>query len=93
MNTHNSILHEDPNRRMTVSLEHTELTGAITGGVLLSLDEESRWTATADSHVTLHGDVGLEQLDALAGVTIYALGRETKTVALPSGGSLAVRQG
>ena len=91
MNTENSILHEDPNRRMTVSLENTALVGAITGGVLLSLDGASRWTANADSNVVLNGDVALEQLDAVSGVTITAVGGEAKTVTLPSGGSLVVK--
>lgn len=91
MNTENSILHEDPNRRMTVSLENTALVGAITGGVLLSLDSASRWTANGDSNVVLNGDAALEQIDAVSGVTITAVGGEAKTVALPSGGTLVVK--
>lgn len=91
MNTENSILHEDPNRRMTLSLENTALVGAVTGGVLLSLDATSRWTANADSDVVLNGDVALSQLDAAAGVTITAVGAEAKTVTLPSGGILTVK--
>ena len=92
MNTENSILHEDPNRRMTVSLKNTALVGAITGGVLLSMDGESRWTANADSSVVLNGDVGEGQIDAAAGVTITAVGSEEKTVKLASGGTLAVKK-
>lgn len=92
MNTENSILHEDPNRRMTVSLKNTSLVGAITGGVLLSMDGESRWTANADSSVVLNGDVGEGQIDAAAGVTITAVGSEEKTVKLASGGTLAVKK-
>ena len=91
MDTQNSILHEDPNRRMTLKLEQTTLTGAITGGVLLTLDQSSRWTATADSSVVLNGDAALEQLDAVSGVTITAVGGEEKTVTLPSGGTLVVK--
>lgn len=92
MNTGNSILHEDPHRRMTLALEDTTLVGAITGGVLLRMDEKSRWTANADSSVVLNGDMDLSRLDAVPGVTITALGGEEKTVQLPSGGKLAVKR-
>jgi hypothetical protein len=91
MDTENSILHEDPNRRMTVALEGSTLTGAITGGVLLTLDEKSRWTATADSDVVLNGDLTLDQIDALPGVTITAVGSQAVEAALPSGGKLIVK--
>ncbi len=90
MDTANSILHEDPNRRMTVKLESTRLTGAITGGALLTIDEKSKWTATADSNVVLNGDVSAESIDALSGVTITALGGESMAITLPSGGKLVV---
>ena len=90
LDTENSILHEDPNRRMTVKLEAARLTGAITGGALISLDAASHWTAAADSSVVLNGDIGLEQIDALPGVTITAKGGEARTVTLPSGGRLVV---
>ena len=90
MNTENSILHEDPKRRMTLTLENTALVGAITGGVLLSMDQGSRWTANGDSSVVLNGDVALQQLDAQAGVTIHAVGTSAQTITLPAGGSLVV---
>ena len=90
MNTENSILHEDPNRRMTVRLERSTLRGAITGGVLLSMDEQSRWFATGDSSVVLNGDLKAAQLDAVAGVTITAVGAEATELILPSGGKLMV---
>ena len=91
MNTENSILHEDEKRKMTLKLENTALVGAITGGVLLTLDAGSRWTANGDSNVVLNGDVCLNQLDAISGVTITAVGAEEKTVTLPSGGTLVVK--
>lgn len=91
MDTENSILHEDPNRRMTVKLENTKLTGAITGGVLLTMDEGSTWTATADSSVVLNGDVGAAQIDALPCVTITAVGGEAVEKTLASGGKLVVK--
>ncbi len=90
MDTANSIRHEDPNRRMTVKLEGSKLTGAITGGVLLTLDEASVWTATADSDVVFNGDVPGGTIDALPGVTVIAKGGEAKEIALPSGGRLVV---
>lgn len=92
METENSVLHEDPNRRMTLKLENAKLRGAITGGVLLTMDKESRWTATADSDVCLNGDVPAECIDALQGVTITAVGGEEKTFSLPSGGRLVVKK-
>ncbi len=91
MNTENSILHEDTGRKMTLKLENTALVGAITGGVLLTLDADSRWTANGDSNVVLHGDLALRQIDALSGVTITAVGAEEKTATLPSGGTLVVK--
>ncbi len=88
METRNSILHEDPNRRMTLKLEKTTLTGAITGGVLVSFDADSRWLADSDSDIVLHGDVAVSQIDALPGVTISAKGAEAFEMELPSGGKL-----
>lgn len=41
--------------------------------------------------MVLNGDVSLQQLDALDGVTITAVGAEEKTVPLPSGGTLVVK--
>ena len=93
MDTENSVLHEDPNRPMTLQLEETALRGAITGNVLLSLDEKSRWTATADSTVVLNGDLSTDQVDALPNVTITAVGGEARTVKLASGGTLVVKTG
>lgn len=90
MDTEHSILHEDPNRRMTLNLENTRLSGAITGGVLFHMDENSRWTATGDSSVVFHGDVYLGALDALTGVTIQAVGGEAMEKVLSSGGVLKV---
>lgn len=92
MEAQGSILHEDPKRRMTVKLEGASLTGAVTGGVLLSLDAGSHWTATADSQVVIHGDISKEQIDAVAGVTIHAIGAENMTCPLPSGGILEVKE-
>ena len=91
MNTENSILHEDPNRRMTLKLENTTLTGAITGGVLLTMDEKSKWIATVDSEVVFNGDVSLSQIDAKEGVTVTAIGAEEVSASLPSGGKLVVK--
>ena len=90
MDTANDIIHGDPNRPMTVALEKSVLTGAITGGALVSFDGESRWTATGDSDIVLNGDVDAAQIDALPGVTITAAGSEAATVSLPSGGTLIV---
>ena len=90
MDTANSILHEDPNRVMTVKLENSRLAGAVTGGALVTLDGESKWTATADSDVVLNGDAPAGAIDALPGVTITARGGEERETVLPSGGKLIV---
>lgn len=93
MDTANSIFHEDPNRRMTVTMEASTLKGAITGGALLTIDAESAWTATADSSVVLNGDLDTARVDALPGVTITAKGTEAAELTLPSGGKLVVTAG
>jgi hypothetical protein len=54
------------------------------------MDGESRWTATADSQVVLNGNLLLEQVDALPGVTITAKGAAPAELELPSGGKLVV---
>ena len=90
MDTENGIAHEDPNRVMTVNLENARLTGAITGGALVTLDGASKWTATADSDVVLNGDVPAGAIDAPTGVTITAKGAENAELSLPSGGTLVI---
>ena len=90
MDTANDILHGDPNRRMTVRLEKSTLTGAITGGALVSFDGESKWIADKDSDVVLNGDVPAGAIDALPGVTITARGGAAGEAVLPSGGTLIV---
>jgi hypothetical protein len=66
-----NLVHLDGDRAMRVSLQASALTGRVQG-VELSLDSGSRWTATADSSVTLAAGTTLAQLDAPAGVTITA---------------------
>ena len=90
MTADSGIAHEDPNRVMTVKLEKSVLNGPITGGALVTLDGESKWTATADSDVVLNGDAPAGAIDALPGVTITARGGEETEIVLPSGGKLIV---
>ena len=90
MTADSGIAHEDPNRVMTVKLEKSVLNGPITGGALVTLDGESKWTATADSDVVLNGDAPAGAIDALPGVTITARGGEERETVLPSGGKLIV---
>ena len=66
-----NLIHLDTERRMAVSLEATQLQGAV-HDVTLSLDPTSRWTATADSRVVLAEPTRLDQVDAPAGVRIEA---------------------
>lgn len=72
MRLEGDILHEDTEREMMLSLTGTKIRGSIKGAAL-SLDRDSRWTATADSSVTLAGGVDIKSIDAPAGVTIHAV--------------------
>ncbi|MCA0242151.1 MAG: hypothetical protein LCI02_14970 [Proteobacteria bacterium] len=64
-----NLVHLDGDRAMRVRLEGSSLRGRIQG-VELALDGASRWTATADSSVTLAPGTTAAQIDALPGVTI-----------------------
>ena len=86
------VQHTDVHRNMYLTLDHASLSGAITGGVLLTLGEGGTWTATGNSDVVLHGDLDLSRIDAEQGVTITAAGMEETEVQLPSGGVLRVIQ-
>lgn len=89
MNVSGDILHQDPEREMTVYLTGTTLRGKLSRTRLL-MDRGSKWIATEDSTVELSGGFELEQLDALKGVTIWASGAEGGTYTLASGGQLVV---
>jgi hypothetical protein len=88
-----NLVHLDTERAMAVDLESASLKGAVRGAIL-SLDATSRWTATADSQLTLAGHVDTAHIDAPAGITIHAkTGSSDATrghVALQSGGSLDI---
>jgi hypothetical protein len=92
MDVTGDILHDDKeNRLMTVYLQATTLKGAI-HDVRLSMNRLSKWIATADSTVTLVGDVELAQIDAVAGVTITATAASGGgTYKLASCGTLIVK--
>lgn len=84
------IVHEDPDRTMSVYLESTTLKGAIKDAYL-TMDGASKWQATAYSKVTLTGSVDVEQFDAPKGVTIVAVASENGIYRLASGGTLVVK--
>ena len=86
-----AILHEDPDREMNVYLEKASLVGAIQGAIL-HFDGESTWTATNASHVTIVGEVDMEQIDAPGGVTITADCDQEGTYTLASGGTLVLKK-
>ncbi len=90
MEAKGDIIHEDPARIMSVDLESATLTGAVNGAYLM-MDAGSRWTATADSKVTLVGEIDLSRIDAPKGVTITAVGSESGTYTLPGGGVLIMK--
>jgi hypothetical protein len=85
------ILHDDKeNRGMTVYLEATTLKGTIKDAYL-KMNRLSKWIATADSNVSIIGDVDLSQFDAPAGVTITAIASETGTHKLAGCGTLILK--
>lgn len=84
-----NIAGEDPTRSVYAYLENTALTGAIKNAYL-TLDENSSWTADADSELTIVGEFELAQIDAPAGVTITAKAGESGKYALASGGKLVL---
>jgi hypothetical protein len=88
-----NLVHLDTDRAMVVDFEAASLKGAVRGATI-RLDATSRWTATADSQVTLAGHVDTGHIDAPAGVTIKAKAGGSDAarghVALQGGGSLDI---
>ena len=78
------------NRNMTVYLEGTTLKGAIKDAAI-SMNRLSKWVATADSNVTIVGEVDVSQIDAPAGVTITAVAGQSGTYKLASCGTLILK--
>lgn len=101
MSLKGNIVHEDTARKMSLVLEGTTLKGSITGSVWtitdvsVSLDKDSKWTATADSKVTIAGNADIKSFDAPRGVTITVRAGEGCTLKgtykLSSGGNLTVK--
>lgn len=87
MTVEGNILHEDDERAMWLKLTDTVLHGAICGAHL-ELNGGSRWVASADSEVTLMGELDPVQIDAPGGVTIRMHAGEQGSVKLASGGVL-----
>jgi len=75
---------------MTVYLESATLKGAIKDAQI-SINQRSKWIATADSNVTIVGSVDVSQIDAPAGVTITAVAGESGTHKLAGGGTLILK--
>ena len=92
MDIKGDILHEDTDRRMRVSLVDTALCGKVTGNPVLNLYGSSRWTAAADSSVTVETDTPISAFDAPKGVTITVKKAGKLALSgkysLPSGGEL-----
>ena len=94
MDVEGDVLHDDHEARpMTIYLEEATLKGAVKGA-RLSINRLSKWFATADSTVTLAGDVEVAQIDAPAGVTITATAAgNAGKYKLASCGTLIVKTG
>jgi len=91
MDVAGDIIHEDKeNRGMTIYFEATNLRGAIKDASI-KMNRLSKWTATADSNVTIIGDVEVSQIDAPAGVTITAVAATSGTYKLTSCGTLVLK--
>ena len=78
------------NRSMTVYLEGTTLKGAIKDAAI-SMNQFSKWVATADSNVTIVGEIDVSQIDAPPGVTITAVAGQSGTYKLASCGTLILK--
>lgn len=89
MSAAGDIIHEDPERDMTVTLTSAVLEGAIVNSALI-MDVGSFWFASGDSSVILGCDIREGQIDAPAGITIKAVGAENAEYILASGGKLIV---
>ena len=87
MTAEGDIIHSDNEREMWLKFNATTLNGAIVGAHL-EMDAASRWYATANSEVTLMGDVDTAQIDAPTGVTVVVHAGETGSFTLASGGIL-----
>ena len=87
MTAEGDIIHTDNEREMWLKLTDTVLHGAIQGAHL-EMDAGSRWIASADSEITLMGEVDAAQIDAPEGVTVRVHAGEQGTVKLASGGVL-----
>jgi hypothetical protein len=91
MDATGDVIHTDKeHRNMTVYLESAVLKGAVKDASI-KMDQHSKWMATADSDVTIIGDVELAQIDAPAGVTINAIAGESGKYKLASCGTLILK--
>lgn len=92
MELQGSIIHEDPDRDMTITLESAALTGALKS-VYLCMGQGSTWFASEDSSITLRDcQVDPSQFDAAEGTTIECFAHEDAVYTLASGGRLNVRR-
>ena len=89
MDVEGDVIHttDKENRGMTVYLESTTLKGAIKDASI-KMNRLSKWIATADSNITIIGDVDVSQIDAPAGVTITAMASVSGKYKLASCGTL-----
>lgn len=90
MSVSGDIIHEDPDREMTVTLTSSNITGSIVNANL-TMDRGSSWYATADSTVMLcNCDINMSQIDAPEGVTVRVKGATPAEYQLASGGALII---
>ncbi|MBB6251628.1 hypothetical protein [Nitrospirillum iridis] len=87
------VLHQDKDRPMVLELQDTVLKGRILAA-RVKLGAGARWTATADSTVTLLDAIAVDGIDAPSGITITAAAGPGTTLKgiykLASGGMLKV---
>lgn len=85
------VIDTDPERGTFVTLKSATLEGALQS-VTFAADENSKWTATKNSNISLHGETKIASIDAVDGVTISAVSNTLPagTQKLPSGGTLVI---
>ena len=92
-NLEGNFIHEDPDREMTLTFTASKLKGSVKNATL-KLDAASKWTATANSTVTLLGKTEVASIDAPSGVTVNATAGKDCSLkgnyTLASGGVLTV---
>lgn len=91
MDVKGDLIHQDPDRKMWVSLQSATIRGKMEN-VTLSMNAGSKWIAAEDSNIELIGSINPDQIDAPKGVTVTVLAAEDGEIALAGGGRLILKK-